>query len=982
MPATHATTANNVIPFKVMKLIRLLLPFLALASLLRAAPATTGTLTPDSSYLLPTAGTVTLTAATAGYRGTTSAIGWTVTLPSGWSYVSGTGEPDVKPVAGQTGTLEWAYISIPESATFTFTVAYPAGINANATLTSGVIVRYSGNRDEITPTPVTLQPATAPVVTNTGTTNATYASTLSLNISATSPIAITGYGATGLPGGLTLDGATGSITGAPTQVGTFPVTLSATNAAGTGTADISLVVGNANASITLGSLSATYNGQPHAATATTDPANLTVAFLYGTPGSATAPTDAGSYPVSASITSTGYTATASGTLTIAKATQTIDFASLGTVQPGGTYNLSATATSQLPVTFSVVSGPASVSDATLTVNGSGAIVLRATQAGNSNYLAATADQTVSASKLSQTITFAQPADRLATDAAFDLTATASSNLAVSFTLVSGPAFLSGNRITLTGATGDVIVKATQAGNSTYNAAPDVLRTFAVTAITDRVFFGDLEQRNVSSSSRGAIRALAASTIVGNVAAVLPAHSNDGTLMIVAPSAGMNAIIPFTVQEDGTYASTTTQTVNGASRSVTVRGAISGSTMTGSFDGLGLNFTTTIDPREGPSANASGFYQSTALATATGTTYTIVGTNNDVLVLVVTPTLVVGGPALLTSAGTFELALPASGSTPAITVKGTVDTPTTTVSGTLLIAGQPSVNLAGLKDSTARTDRLINLSSRAKVGTGEKILITGLVIGGTSPKPVLVRAAGPSLVNYGVSGVLPNPQIKIERAGTVVASNDDWGQAENPAALAAAAARIGAFPLINASKDAALLTNLTPGVYTVHVTASGTSAQEGVALAEIYDASENPSADYQRLINISSRGEVTSGENILIGGFIITGNAPKKVLVRGIGPGLAVHGVNGPLADPILKVYQGLDGTSSLLATNDNWSADAAAKADIDAATAKIGAFPLTAGSKDAALLLHLAPGYYTAQVLPNDTSSGIALVEIYEVPEE
>jgi hypothetical protein len=942
------------------------------------APQATATLTPDSSYLLPAGGTVTFTAAVAGYPGTTSAIGWTVTLPTGWAYVSGAGEPSVTPLPGDTGTLGWAYTTIPANASFSFTVSYPANLTANATIASAVIVRFSGNRQDVTPTAVTLQPATIPIVTNTGTTSATFNSTLSLDITATSPIAITGYGATGLPTGLTLDGTTGHLSGAPTQVGTFTVHLTATNAAGTSEpATISLQVANANASVTLGALAATYNGQPHAATATTDPANLAVSLLYGTPGSATAPTDAGTYPVSATVTTTGYTATASGSLVIAPAAQTIAFAAVGTVQPGSHYTLSATATSALPVTFAVVSGSASISGATLTVNGTGAIVVRATQAGSNNYLAATADQTLAAAKLNQTITFATPADKLATDDPFTLTATASSNLPVTFTLVSGPAFLSGSTITLTGAAGTVFIRASQAGNATYNAAADVARSFEVTADDDRVFFGDFFSAGAGAKTPLGQKKAASAQPVGDIAAVLPAQSNTGTLLIVAPTVGVSAVIPFTLQLDGSFVSTTTQVIAGVSREITVRGQLAANVLSGSIDGLGFSFTTDVEPRTGPSADAAGFYQSTGLSTATATTYTIIGSNNNVLVLAITPTLTIGGPATLQSDGTFQLDLPATGSTPAVTLKGTVDAPTTTVSGAILVAQQPPVDLAGLKNTTSRTDRLINLSSRAKVGPGEKLLITGLVVGGTTPKPVLVRAVGPGLTHLGVNGVLQNPKIRIEKAGTIVAENDDWGTNADPAALVATTARIGAFPLSANSTDAALLTTLAPGVYTVQVTASGATTQDGVAMAEIYDASENPSADYQRLVNISSRGEVTSGENILIGGFIVTGNSPKKILVRGIGPGLAAQQVGHPLADPLLKVYQG----GTVLATNDNWSADATAAAELTAATTALGAFPLAAGSKDAALILNLAPGYYTAHVLSADGSSGIALVEIYEIPE-
>jgi hypothetical protein len=161
--------------------------------------------------------------------------------------------------------------------------------------------------------------------------------------------------------------------------------------------------------------------------------------------------------------------------------------------------------------------------------------------------------------------------------------------------------------------------------------------------------------------------------------------------------------------------------------------------------------------------------------------------------------------------------------------------------------------------------------------------------------------------------------------------------------------------------------------------------QGVALAEVYDASENPQCEYQRLIDISTRGPVTAGEGVLIGGFMITGNSPKKVLVRGIGPGLTAYGVPNALADPLLTVYN-VAGVP--LAQNDQWETSApltaaqtsASPADISAACTRTGAFALAHGSKDAALIVVLAPGAYTAIVSGVGGQTGVALVEIYEIP--
>ena len=323
-----------------------------------------------------------------------------------------------------------------------------------------------------------------------------------------------------------------------------------------------------------------------------------------------------------------------------------------------------------------------------------------------------------------------------------------------------------------------------------------------------------------------------------------------------------------------------------------------------------------------------------------------------------------GSAGASAASSGDARVPARGSA---TIRGTVDEPTTTVAGSISIAGT-TTQFAGLVTTTTRTDRLVNLSSRVRISGGDSVLITGFVIGGTVPKQVLIRGIGPALTGFGVGGALANPKLKIYRGVTMVTENDDW-----TADTAASFSRVGAFGLTAGSRDAALVATLEPGAYTAHVSDGGAA---GVALAEIYDASVNPAGEYQRLINISTRGEVTAGEGALIGGFVVTGNSPKRLLIRGVGPGLAAFGVGGVLADPRLRVYRNAD----LQAENDNWSTVAAeGTASADAAR-EAGAFALAAGSRDSALIVTLAPGAYTAQITGADgAGTGVALIEVYEL---
>jgi hypothetical protein len=533
---------------------------------------------------------------------------------------------------------------------------------------------------------------------------------------------------------------------------------------------------------------------------------------------------------------------------------------------------------------------------------------------------------------------------------------------VNFTVISGPALLSGNVVDLTGATGLVVLRASQAGNATYAAAPDVEVSFAVTAGSTQAIFS---------------KAIAPTTnaVAADVAVVLPANTRSGTLLMVSSSTpSLNGTVDFQIGSGGVFTATIESTsttgsgplsdpsMQAAPVKYTITGSLTDNVLSGTIAPLGLVFSSTVPIAPAAASSAVGFYKSTALIEGTGVTYSVVGANNQVLVLTQGPIVTTGGLTTLKPDNTFAFA--ATGN---VTVSGGINPTTTTATATVTLPGNTKVDFAGLSTATKRTDRLINLSSRAKVGTGESVLITGFVIGGTESKKVLIRAAGPALTSFGLASALSNPSIKIYQGSNLIAQNDDWNLGD-----AADMARLGAFAFIFGSKDAALLTTLTPGAYTAQIS-DPTGTGTGVALAEIYDASINPNADYQRLVNISSRGKVTPDDGVLIGGFIVTGNSPKTLLIRGIGPALTSFGIAGALVDPLLTIYQ----DSKIVATNEGWANSAA----IAAAAIQTGAFTLPSGSKDAAVLLTLNPGAYTAQIKSaKNASSGVALIEIYEVP--
>jgi hypothetical protein len=254
------------------------------------------------------------------------------------------------------------------------------------------------------------------------------------------------------------------------------------------------------------------------------------------------------------------------------------------------------------------------------------------------------------------------------------------------------------------------------------------------------------------------------------------------------------------------------------------------------------------------------------------------------------------------------------------------------------------------------------------------LIAGFVVGAGDPLPLLVRGVGPTLGAFGVPGVLADPTVTVVASGgATVASNDNWGAASNATQLATTAQQLGAFALPNSSLDAALLPSLASGAYTALV--AGKGAATGIALAEAYDAAADGSKA-ARLINVSARTRVGSGADILIAGFVIQGAVAKQVLIRAVGPTLAGFGVPGVLADPQLALYR--QGSSTPLQQNDNWL-QATNAAQIGLASAQVGAFSLPANSKDAAILVTLEPGAYTAQVSGVGSTTGTALIEIYEV---
>ncbi len=278
--------------------------------------------------------------------------------------------------------------------------------------------------------------------------------------------------------------------------------------------------------------------------------------------------------------------------------------------------------------------------------------------------------------------------------------------------------------------------------------------------------------------------------------------------------------------------------------------------------------------------------------------------------------------------------------------------------------------------TVQWSQLAALSVRAAVGTGEQSLILGFAFA-SGGKPMLVRGVGPGLLKNDTSlaGLaLADPQLQLfalqDGAFVPADSNDNWGGSDT---LRDTFARLGAGPLDATSKDAALAATLPQTVYTAHV--SGVGGTTGIALAEAYDAAL---ADQdKRLTALSVRTQVGAGADSQIAGFVIAGEGTKKIVVRAVGPGLA-PGVTGYLADPTLRLWKlnPTTGTWTLIAANDNWGGASTLKT----AFSSVGMGALATDSKDAALMMELEPGIYTAQVNGVGATTGVALVEAYELP--
>ncbi|BET67442.1 hypothetical protein ASA1KI_23600 [Opitutales bacterium ASA1] len=405
----------------------------------------------------------------------------------------------------------------------------------------------------------------------------------------------------------------------------------------------------------------------------------------------------------------------------------------------------------------------------------------------------------------------------------------------------------------------------------------------------------------------------------------------------------------------------------------VDGMVAGTGVSGSFSGTGMAFSGAEITTHGAGASLVGLLTAVQVNSSSGEVLIVMGPDDEALVIASSADGWSGALLPVSSQGAITGVL-ADGRTVSLQAFASTGKVTGTIATT-----DGSVVIAGARSGYGFARQVDNLSARAQVRQGDGIMIAGFVVAGSGTKTLLLRGIGPTLGKYGVANTLVDPIVRIYRqgepAGTPpVYENDDWTVGDDNAVLVQATALVGADDLVQGSTDSAMLVELPAGAYTAHVL--GKAGGTGAALVEMYDADAALGrATSARLTNISMRSEVGAGDSIVIPGFVVSGSAPKRLLIRGVGDELRRYGVSDALVDTTLHLYRG----STPIASNDDWDAGDGG-AEIEAASAFVGADDLAPGSRSAAILIWLEPGAYTVHFAGAAGTTGVGLVEVYELP--
>jgi len=275
-------------------------------------------------------------------------------------------------------------------------------------------------------------------------------------------------------------------------------------------------------------------------------------------------------------------------------------------------------------------------------------------------------------------------------------------------------------------------------------------------------------------------------------------------------------------------------------------------------------------------------------------------------------------------------------------------------------------------------QLTNISTRALVETGDNVVIGGFIVQGSQAKRVIIRALGPELTQYGVTDALANPTLELHSgAGALIASNNNWGTTIIGGIITQNQVR----DIMNSGYapsnglESAIIADLLPGNYTAIV--RGVNGGTGVGLVEVYELDNPGTVPSSFLRNISSRSVVLTADDVMIGGFIVQGSGPKRVIVRAIGPELSRYGVQNVLTDPTLELH---NAAGALIASNDNWQTTV-----IGGIITKDQVMDIQSSGhaptepSESAIIADLPPGRYTAIVRGKNIIVGVALVEVYDL---
>jgi hypothetical protein len=985
----YTVAANNATSFNVGSLP----PGLSLNSAVAAAPVISGTPTAAGTY------TVALSGNNATGTGAVSTLTITV-APAGPVPVVGGSLTQSAPV---NQIFSYSITATQSPASYS-AVPLPLGLSLNpltgvisgTPTVSGVYaitLRATNNNGTSDPATLNLTLGSLSVVSSATAVNGGVGVAFAYQITASNtPVS---YNVSGLPAGLVANLTTGLISGTPTAAGVSTVSLSANNLAGPGPVmtatftigNVPVITSAGTATGTVGTsltFNVTASNAPTSYAATGLPAGLTI--NSGTGAITGTPTAAGAF--TASVTATNV----SGTGAAANLAFTIAAAPVSGGGGGGGGSVTPTV-----VAPSILSQPASQSpklgaSATLSVLASGTAPLSFQWYRNGTLIAGASasfyaiDAVGNSDAGSYLVVVANSAGSV-TSAAATLTVTPVVTVP---SITTQPASIAVSE----GGSASLSVVAAGTGPLTYQWRRDGIAVAGATSASYSASLAGSYTVVVGNSagsvtSDAAVVSVKARTLAGTYFGSFGGDSGGFALYVRTDRSGVFvgyasaakiALISRDVNVDASGAFQFSVTAGplpagqpgeparaAADSSYLLSGRIgSDGSLSGSVSGLNLSMSAPSSAA-GATAALAGFYQAGA-AGSSATSYAIVGAAGDAYIVSVNGSSIDAGRGSVSSSGVVAVTTAAN-----TRISGNVGAGA--VSLTASSAGSTVTYVGANADMRTDDEKLLNLSSRSQTGVGGQVLIAGFVINGTEPKTVLVRAIGPSLAAFGLNGVLSATRLELfNDRNESLKVGLDWGQAADSTAVADASARVGAFPLAKGSRDSAVLVTLAPGAYTAVVTGQGGAT--GVCLVEAYDATVGAIPKSQRLVNISSRALVGNGESALIGGFVITGSVPKRVLIRAVGPGLAQFGVPGVLARPQVILQQ--NGRTGVLAQNAGYAGSSDAPA-INAAAAAVGAFALPANSADAAILINLEPGAYTAQVVGVGGATGNALVEIYEL---